>query len=215
MSRRDAISANAPGVKQRPPHTLAERKHDLYETPACAVEALLRAEPLLQQPRHIWEPACGRGNIVNVLRAAGHKVIATDLVNYGVPITPPAYYRVDFLLEPKLPAGVEIPLTNPPYKLAAPFVAHALDLGSRAVIMLLRLAFLEGGTGEQEKHRLRRYVLDEIPPARIYVFRKRLPMMHRDGWQGRKATSQTAYAWFVWDRSYTGLTTTERISWER
>lgn len=39
---------------------LAERGHDLYETPACAIEALLRVEPL---PHQIWEPACGRGAI--------------------------------------------------------------------------------------------------------------------------------------------------------
>jgi hypothetical protein len=27
--------------------------------------------------------------------------------------------------------------------------------------------------------------------ARVYVFRKRLPMMHRDGWEGRKSNSWT------------------------
>ncbi len=32
-------------------------------------------------------------------------------------------------------------------------------------------------------------------------------MMHRDGWQGRKANSGMAFAWFVWDRSYGGPTT--------
>jgi hypothetical protein len=43
---------------QRHPH--AERGLDLYETPAVAVEALLRVERL---PHRIWEPACGRGAI--------------------------------------------------------------------------------------------------------------------------------------------------------
>jgi hypothetical protein len=124
-------------------HPLRERKDDLYETPEVAVQALLRVEPLLQWPRHIWDPAAGRrGNIVNVLRAGGHRVLASDLVDYGVPITPPAYYRVDFLMEHKLPDGVEIILTNPPFKLAEKFVAHALEL-CPFVVMLLRLAFLE------------------------------------------------------------------------
>src|SRR5690349_18267346 len=52
---------------QRAP--LADRKDDLYETPDVAVHALLRVEKL---PHHIWEPACGPGRIVNVLRGAGH-----------------------------------------------------------------------------------------------------------------------------------------------
>jgi len=124
-------------VQRRP---LRERKDDLYETPEVAVQALLRVEPLLQWPRHIWDPAAGRrGNIVNVLRGGGHRVLASDLVDYGVPITPPAYYRVDFLMEHKLPDGVEIILTNPPFKLAEEFVAHALEL-CPFVVMLLRLA---------------------------------------------------------------------------
>jgi hypothetical protein len=48
----------------------------------------------------------------------------------------------------------------------------------------------------------------------VHVFRKRLPMMHRDGWNGRKANSGMAFAWFIWDRAYTGPTTIDRISWE-
>ena len=57
---------------------LSERGLDLYETPAVAVEALLRVE---QIPQRIWEPAAGRGAIVNVLRRAGHEVIASDIAN--------------------------------------------------------------------------------------------------------------------------------------
>ena len=188
-------------------HALRERGDDCYETPEVAVPPLLRVEPLLQQPRHIWECACGRrGNIVNVLRANGHRVLATDLVDYGAPITPPAYYRIDFLLEYKLPDGVEIVLTNPPFKLCEQFIAHALTLCPR-VIMLARLALLES------ERRCR--ILEGCGLAGVWVFRKRLPMMHRDGWEGRKANSGMAFAWFVWDRSHTGPTTIERISWER
>src|SRR5262245_18732103 len=119
---------------------LRDRRDDLYETPPEAVRALLRVEKI---PHRVWEPACGPGAIVRVLRAHGHEVVATDLVNYGLPITPPGYWGVDFLMESKLPAGCECIVTNPPFKLAEQFVAHALELCPR-VVMLLRLAFLEG-----------------------------------------------------------------------
>ena len=158
----------------------------------------------------LWEPACGRGAIVDVLRAAGHEVLASDIADYGGPAT---------LRRARLPARNEgarrhrAIVTNPPYALAAEFVAHAIAL-CPLVFMLLRLPFLEAGTGRQRKHQLRRLVLDEVPPARIHVFARRLPMMHRAGWAGRRASNPTAYAWFTWDRDHIGPTTIDRIDWK-
>lgn len=174
---------------------LKERKDDLYETPPTAVEALLRAEKL---PNQIWEPACGPGAIVNVLRKAGHKVFASDLVDYGM-----GESGRDFLMERFAPPGYEAIVTNPPFKLAGEFVVHALELCPK-VIMLLRLAFLES--------QRRSPILDGGLLARIHVFKNRLPMMHRGNWQGNKAGSAICYAWFVWDRTHKGATTIHRIS---
>jgi hypothetical protein len=178
---------------------LVDRKDDLYETPDVAVHALLRIERL---PHHIWEPACGPGRIVNVLRGSGHTVWATDLVDYECPDSESG---VDFLMERQARIDVEAIVTNPPFKLAGEFVAHALTLCPR-VVMLLRLAFLESVR--------RSPILDSGHLARVHVFRKRLPMMHRDGWEGRKANSGMAFAWFAWDKAHTGPTELHRVSWE-
>jgi hypothetical protein len=179
-------------------HALSERGVDLYETPACAPEALLRIEDI---PHNVWEPAAGPGAIVRVLRNHGHVVIASDIVDYGN-----LHFARDFLSEIVMPAGVEAIVTNPPYKLAEEFVEHALQLCPR-VIMLLRLAFLESER--------RCGILEGRGLARVHLFRKRLPMMHRAGWEGRKANSGMAFAWYVWDRAHTGPTIVNRISWER
>jgi len=176
---------------------LRDRGNDLYETPECATLALLRVEQL---PKRIWEPACGRGAIVRVLRAHGHEVLASDLIDYG---DPTCFYRRDFLLEHKLPKCCECILTNPPFSLAEEFVEHALELCPH-VIMLLRLAFLESER--------RSRILDTGSLARIHVFRRRLPMMHRDSWTGPKASSAMAFAWFVWDRGHIGPATINRVS---
>lgn len=178
---------------------LSARKSDCYETPAVAVHALLKVESL---PHYLWEPCCGRGNIVNVLRAAGHEVIGSDLVDYG---DPTHFYRRDFLMEHKAPAKCEAIVTNPPFMLAHEFVTHALEVVPK-VIMLLRLAFYESER--------RCDILDGGRLARIHAFRKRLPMMHRQGWEGRKANSGMAFAWFVWERE-ASATVIDRISWER
>ena len=109
-------------------------------------------------------------------------------------------------MEQRIPDDCEAIVTNPPFKLAHQFVAHALELCPK-VVMLLRLAFLESER--------RCDILDNGMLARVYPFRKRLPMMHREGWEGRKANSGMAFAWFVWDRDHQGPATIQRISWER
>jgi hypothetical protein len=181
-------------------HPLAERKDDLYETPDVAVHALLRAEKL---PETIWECACGPGRIVKVLRGAGHKVYATDLVDYGLEDSESG---ADFLMEKHPSFHIGAIVTNPPFKLAGEFAAHAIGLGVPKVIMLMRLAFMESVK--------RNTVLDSGLLARVHVFRKRLPMMHRAGWEGRKSNSGMAFAWFVWELGHKGPTELHRLSWE-
>ena len=176
---------------------LIERRGDCYDTPAVAVHALLKVEQL---PHLIWEPACGTGNIVSVLRVAGHEVVATDLNDRGCPNS---LDRIDFLLPIKFECDAIV--TNPPFALAEKFVAMALERAP-LVIMLLRLAFFESSR--------RSSILENRGLARIHVFAKRLPMMHRAGWEGRKANSGMAFCWMVWDRNYTGPTTIDRLHWE-
>ena len=189
-------------------HPHAERGNDVYETPVCAVAAVERAEQL---PHRLWDPGCGpSANIVHTLRDHGHECIGSDIADYG---RPDCFAQRDFLLERKAPDGCEGIVTNPPYRLAAEFIAHALELVP-FVAALLRLTFLEGGTGRQRQHQLRRYVLDEVPPARVHVFAGRLPALHRVGWTGPRVSNPTCFAWFVWDATHAGPTVIDRINWK-
>jgi hypothetical protein len=99
---------------------------------------------------------------------------------------------------------VQAIVTNPPFRLAEEFVAHALELVPLAVF-LLRLSFLESTR--------RTPILDTGKLARIHVFKNRLPFMHRAGWQGPRSTSAIPFAWFVFSRDHRGPTTVDRISW--
>ncbi len=183
-------------------HALSERGNDLYQSPPEAVRALLKAESV---PFRVWEPACGPGSIVRVLEEYGHDVLGTDLVDYG---QGRSRSGIDFLIPGMAEIfsdGQRAIVTNPPFKNAHEFVERALGM-SPYVAMLLRLAFLES-----EK---RRSILDDGRLSRVYVFRNRLPMMHREGWGGPKASSATPFAWFIWDRSHNGPTQLHRISWE-
>lgn len=179
---------------------IANRKDDCYQSPPEAVRALLRVEQL---PARIWEPACGPGVIVRVLRDAGHDVLASDLVDYSSPDQDE--FGRDFLMEYQLPHGIQAIVTNPPFKNAGEFAAKALELCPK-VAFLLRLAFIESER--------RRVILDNGTLARVHVFRNRLPMMHREGWEQKQNSSAMAFAWFVWDREHKGPTELHRISWD-
>lgn len=159
-------------------------KDDFYPTPPEGTEALLSVESF---DGPIWEPACGDGAISKVLEASGHTVISSDLVDRGYGET-----RTDFLMEyrPRAPNIV----TNPPFKMVAPFIRKALDLSSGKVAFLLRLACLEGAE--------RGEIFEQSPLARVWVFRRRLSM-YRSGAKTEQ-TGMIAFAWFVWSHGHEG-----------
>lgn len=184
-------------------HSLADRKDDLYETPACATEALLRHVPL---PNRIWEPCAGRGAISRLLKATGRHVVAQDLNAYpgaDSDITP----RIDFLMERAPPPSIDCIVTNPPFKIGDKFIRHGLSLGCD-VIVLLRLMAIEGA-GRSD-------LIDGHLVA-VWSGIERLPFMHREGWTGKKnANSGAPFAWFYFTatKRLPGLPIhLQRISW--
>ena len=187
---------------------MSERGNDSYPTPPEAVHALLGVEAL---PNGVWEPACGAGNIVTVLRESGRFVLASDIVDRGCENS----WTMDFLSIlkniPKIEGmDVKAIITNPPFSKAAAFVDEALRYCPDAY-MLLRLNFMEGGQRDPVRDRL-------LNPGgglrRVYVFRERLPMMHREGWDGPEASSKVTHAWFCWRRGFKGKAVIQRISWK-
>lgn len=185
-------------------HSLEDRGLDFYQTPPEATQALLRAERL---PHAIWEPHCGYGAISEVLLDAGHAVFSTDVEYRGYGCQSNV---VDFLNARRMPDNVEGIVMNPPFSVAALHVRHALTI-CPYVCALLRLSFLEAGNDKTEAGRARLWCLDRGYLARVHVFTRRLPMMHREGWTGKKSTNTVAFAWFVFDGDHAGPTTVHRI----
>jgi hypothetical protein len=154
-------------------------------------------------PYLIWEPAAGRNAISDVLRGAGHDVVCTDLVDYGCQ---GVQSGVDFLMEYQPFFGADCIVTNPPYKNADEFVRHGLRLCSK-VVMLLRWAYAEGA-GRSD-------IIDGHL-SRVWLGKERLPMMHRNGWEGSKISAAAMpFAWFVFEREpkNPGRIELQRMSW--
>lgn len=163
-------------------------EHDFYPTPDYATEALLERECF--EGGVIWECACGDGAISKILKARGLQVFSTDLIDRGYG----EVRNLDFIQE--LPAIYKAKhiITNPPFKIAKPFIEQALKMTSGKVAMLLRLAFLESAD---------RYELFKNTPLKtVYVFSKRLTMSAKG--EGAKKGGMIPFAWFIWEHGYEG-----------
>ncbi|CAN5413039.1 hypothetical protein BH10PSE6_BH10PSE6_46250 [soil metagenome] len=180
-------------------HDHASRGLDAYFSPPEAVHSLLRIEAG-HLPRCIWEPAAGDGAIVRPLRKAGYKVVASDIADYGLAGCDAG---VDYLQAPPR-KGVEGIVTNPPYKLATRFAGKAVG-EVPYLALLLRTNFLESTS--------RLPFFQRHQPARLWISSRRLPMMHRHGWQGPRAPSNTCFAWFIWDSRSTEKCTLGWFDW--
>ena len=161
---------------------------DYYATEPRAMELLLAEENF---SKDIWECACGGGHLAKVLEAHGYHVKSTDLRYRGFGQTE----AVDFLKTKEDFSGDII--TNPPYKYALEFVRKALDVvkPGRKVAMFLKLQFLEGKKRKQ-------FFLDN-PPKTVYVSASRLKCA-MNGEFDTVISSAVAYAWFVWEKGFTG-----------
>ena len=161
--------------------------HDYYATHPEAAEWLIKLEPTLN--KNIWECACGEGHLSKVFEQAGFNVTSTDLIDRGYGVG-----GVDFL-KCEEPFDGDI-VTNPPYRYADEFIEHALSLvpAGNHVCMFLKVQFLEG--------QKRRHLYETNPPKTIWVSSKRI----KCGKNGHFQSSMIAYAWFVWQKGYTGDT---------
>jgi hypothetical protein len=171
-------------------HDSAARGLDAYFTCPEAIEALILLEGD-RIPKRIWEPAAGDGAIVLPLRATGRIVHASDIADYGLP----GCHTMDvaYLSAPAPPAGwADGAITNPPYGSAQKFAAKMIS-EFPYVALLVRTNFLMDGEA-------RGRWLDRNPPTRTYYLLPRLPMMHRHGWEGARSTSNTPFAWVVWQK---------------
>jgi len=105
---------------------------DHFATPREAVFALLYAvDHMVGHVVH--EPCCGDGRMARVLEAFGHQVVATNLADRGYGET-----GLDFLKHPIRAPSV---ITNPPFALAADFIAHGVSQGPDFFALLLKMTF--------------------------------------------------------------------------
>lgn len=169
-------------------------QNDYYATDPHAVDVLL-ADAGITFDGTIWECACGEGHLSKRLEEYGYHVTSTDLYDRGYGAA-----NIDFLTQQKT-LGDNI-ITNPPYKYALEFCEKALELveHGKQVVMFLKLTFLEG--------KKRKEFFSQHPPKYVIVSSSRI-MCAKNGDFDDKPNTQSAvsYAWFIWEKGYSGLPT--------
>ena len=164
---------------------------DFYPTPAYAVEKLLEKETF---SGNIWECACGQGDISKVFIEKGFSVHSTDLADRGFGIPEKDFLKYNGEMYDNI-------ITNPPYKHALEFVLQAKKYARYKVAMFLKTVFLES------KARFEMFNDKEFPLKTMYQFSRRVTL-YKDG-EKMKNSGMIAYAWFIWDRNYTGKASIE------
>lgn len=165
-----------------------ERKdRELYETPEWVTKALMDHIPL--RVRTVWEPACGTGKMVRVLKQR-YEVTGSDIDG-----------GVDFLkcAERGFPSTTDAIITNPPYTLAAPFIEEALrfmEPNKGFVAMLFRTDF--------DHARRRTHLFRECSQ-----FAAKLTLLRRIVWfepppGEKKAAPSYNHCWLLWDWRHEG-----------
>src|SRR5262249_38312933 len=154
-----------------------DRGHDFYQTPEPATNRLLDTVDLSR--RTVWESCTGNGAMVRPMRSRDIAVVCSDIVQRDFPLD----FVGDFFAQTTVPAGCSIIVTNPPFRLSAPFVRHALTLVYE-VIIFEKLTFFEAACRT-----------DLFCPGSglfaIYAFARRLPMIHRESWTGKRQDSSS------------------------
>lgn len=170
----------------------ARKERDLYQTPSWVTQALFPFIP--KSINHIWECACGDGQMVSAMQEAGYQVRATDIHNSGW----------DFLTMPLWSDGVghapvQAIITNPPYELGTEFCERGLQLMEASggfVAMLLRTDF--------DHAKSRTHLFRDCP-----AFARKVVLMKRIAWfveaNGKpKASPSFNHAWYIWDWRHEG-----------
>lgn len=165
----------------------ARKPADFYPTPIDATQVLL--DHLRLSNINVWEPACGDGAMSRVMEAYGLCVTSSDLredSGYG-------QQGVDFLKNTDEYGVIDWIITNPPFKVAAAFIEHALSITPN-VAMLLKSQFWHA--------RSRIELFERFPPSEILPLTWRPAFLEAE----RGSSPLMDVMWVVWRKGDTAAT---------
>ena len=176
--------------------------YDFYETPKWATEKAIKAmlrDGILSKKEYVYEPCVGAGAITGVLEKYEFENIeASDIqtADYIKGMKGVDVYEVE-------DNACDVVITNPPYNLMTKgnMLAEFQRIAEKKVILLLNIFYLSS--------KERKQMLKNSNLRHIYIHSDRVTMFPY-GQERPKNGGTKMYAWYVWDKEYTGKPT---LSW--
>ena len=177
--------------------------HQYYREPRFCVEQLF--ENVSFGNALIYDPACGKGNILDVAKSRGHMTVGSDIVDRH---SPHRFFPANFIKQTRFPSPDDRSISiicNPPYGTVdgMRFMANRFVKKALRAIDFHRAAFLvpiEFACG-QERHA---EIYSKRAPSHVLFCCQRPSMppglaveeMGKDAYSGGMAD----YCWIVWTR---------------
>ena len=176
--------------------------YDFYETPKWATEKAIKAmlrDGILSKKEYVYEPCVGAGAITDVLeKYEFDNKEASDIqtADYIKGMKGVDVYEVE-------DNACDVVITNPPYNLMTKgnMLAEFQRIAEKKVILLLNIFYLSS--------KERKQMLKNSNLRHIYIHSDRVTMFPY-GQERPKNGGTKMYAWYVWDKEYTGKPT---LSW--
>jgi hypothetical protein len=169
---------------------------DDFPTPPWATRAL--CEFLIDlDGRTVWEPACGRGIMADVLVEYAERVYYSDVHDYGRGFPVGDFLSGTFMWQRLgwMHSRPDWIITNPPFRLALDFALRAIAEARIGAALLVRTNWLEGGDRYER-------LFKDNPPTIVAPFAERVSMT-KGRWDPDE-NGATSYSWFVWHKAYPG-----------
>lgn len=166
--------------------------NDFYATHHSCTSDILREEDFHYT---ILEPFCGTGTMSRVIEQSGRKVESYDIIDRG-------YGKVADFFELDVEEGKFDIITNPPYNdRLAEIIARCVRLCKQKVAILMPLRYLSSNARYND-------IYSVYPPARVYVYQERICIAKNGDFEkyNDAGANLEIYAWYIWEKDYSGET---------
>jgi hypothetical protein len=178
-------------MKRRDSHIFEKEKDGHYVEPEWCSRRLFEVEDFTGC---IYDPACGWGRVLHEAKAAGYRVLGSDIIDRHHHELKNKFRKLDFLTSSMSMQGYNV-VSNPPFDHVEEFCRHALAQGADKVAMICLVRRLNAA-----------HWLENLPLRRVWLLTPR-PSMPPGSWiaAGNKpGGGKQDFCWLIFVRGYAG-----------
>lgn len=175
----DHANTNA-SRNSKKPVLMKTSKFDKFQTPDRALDYLC---PFIPKNMTVWEPACGKGNLVRGLYKRRYNAFGSDIERQAYDIE----VEIGDFLTQETARPYDLLVTNPPFSIKTQFLQRCYDIGKPFALLLPLTVF----DSTKRRKSMREHGVQMIVPDERFNFET--PNHDENMAEGKK----TGGAWFM------------------